>query len=248
MLRLLELGYEPAQISRAFGLEPEADLHGMLAHVRAEGASTLASRRKSRQVKTSDSFWGDDTTGQICAAAVRVFYEQGYHGATMRDIAEMVGIRAPSIYNHFPTKEALLHHVMTETLAALRQQLEDALADTPDGPIIRMSTFIREHIRFHLEHAPEAAVADNELGGLSEENRASVVVQRDEYEAILRELLQEGVEKSAFAETENRLASIAILTMCTAVASWYRPDGPLSPEEVAAAYTRFVLRMIGCVE
>jgi AcrR family transcriptional regulator len=248
MLRLLELGYEPAEIGRAFGLESEADLHDMLAYVRAEGASALASRRKGKPATASDSFWGDDTMGHICAASVQVFYERGYHGATMRDIAGVVGIRAPSIYNHFPTKEALLHHVMTETLAVLREQLEVALAYTPDDPITRMSTFIREHIRFHLEHAPEAAVADHELGALSEENRASVVAQRDEYEAILRELLQEGMEKGVFAETEVRLVSIAVLTMCTAVATWYRPRGPLSPEEVAAAYTRFVLRMIGCVE
>lgn len=248
MLRLLELGHAPAEISRAFDLESEAHLHDMLARVKAEGASSLASKAKGRQATTADGLWGDDTMGQICAAAIQVFFRRGYHGATMRDIAGVVGIRAPSIYNHFPTKEALLHYVMVETLAALREQLEAALVNTPHGdPISQVETFVREHIRFHLEHAPEAAVADNELEALSEENRVSVVARRDAYETLLRGLLQEGVEMGVFAETEVKLVSIAILTMCTAVASWYRPGGALSSDEVAVAYARFVLRMIGCV-
>lgn len=245
MLRLLELGHAPAEISRAFDLQSEAHLHDMLARVKAGGASSLASESHGQGIATAGGLWGDDTMGQICAAAIQVFSRRGYHAATMRDIAGVVGIRAPSIYNHFPTKEALLYHVMMETLAVLRAQLEDALVNTPDDPVNRVETFVREHIRFHLEHAPEAAVADNELEALGEENHVSVVARRDAYEALLRGLLQEGVDKGVFAETQVNLASIAILTMCTAVATWYRPGGALSADEVAAAYARFVLRMIG---
>lgn len=247
MLRLLELGHAPAEISRAFDLESEAHLHDLLARVKAGGAASLASKTKGQGATAPGGLWGDDTMGHICAAAIQVFSRRGYHAATMRDIAEVVGIRAPSIYNHFPTKEALLYHVMVETLAALREQLEVALAGTPDDPVSRVETFVREHIRFHLEHAPEAAVADNELEALSEENRVAVVALRDAYQALLRSLLQEGVDRSVFAETQVKLASIAILTMCTAVATWYRPGGSLSSDEVGAAYARFVLRMIGCV-
>ena len=248
MLRLLELGYEAAHIRRAFGLGPDADLHGMLAQVKAEGTSILASRRKRTHPEGPNSIWGEDTMGQICAVAVRVFHERGYHGATMRDIARAVGIRAPSIYNHFPTKEALLHHVMMQILSVLRKQVNDALVESPEDPISQMSTFIREHIRFHLEYTSEAAVADNELRNLSEENRALVMAQRDDYEAILQEILEQGWEQGVFTEEEIKLVKIAILTMCTAVAGWYQPAGVLSPGEGAEAYTRFALRMVGCAE
>ncbi len=194
------------------------------------------------------SLWGSNTMGQVCAAAVRIFYQRGYHAATMRGIAKQAGIRAPSIYNYFPTKEALLYHVMVNTLTALREQVEAALAESPPDPATRLSTFVREHIRFHIEHAPEAAVVDNELRGLSEQSRPQVVALRDEYEAILRELLREGVDRGIFTESDVKLASISILTMCTSVDIWYQIGGPLSPEEVAQAYARFVLRMVGCAE
>jgi AcrR family transcriptional regulator len=211
------------------------------------GASTLVAHAQGGIDQRQEKFWNDDTVGQICAAAVQVFYERGYHGATMRDIAERVGIRAPSIYNHFPTKEALLHHIMIRTMTRLIGGVEAALAASTRDPVARLSMFIREHIRFHLEYAHEAAVTDNELGALSDENRASVVALRDQYETMLRELLQEGLQQGAFAETEIGLASIAILTMSTTVSLWFRPHGPLSPQDVAAAYTRFALRMIGSV-
>lgn len=246
MLRLLDLGYEAPHIRHAFGLDPDTDLHGMLAQVKAEGASTLAARRRKARQDGPNSIWGEDTMGQICAVAVRVFHERGYHGATMRDIARAVGIRAPSIYNHFPTKETLLHHVMMQTLSALRKQVNDALDEHPADPISQISTFIREHIRFHLEYTSEAAVADNELRNLSEENRALVMAQRDDYEAILQKILEQGWEQGVFKEQESKLIKIAILTMCTTVASWYQPTGLLSPKEIAKAYTRFVLRMVGC--
>jgi AcrR family transcriptional regulator len=248
MLRLLEVGFEPVEIRRAFNLESEAHLHEMLAQVRAEGTSTLVSQWAGSAEKRPTGFWGLDTMGQICAAAIGVFYQRGYHGATLRDIAEVVGIRAASIYNYFPTKEALLHHVMMETLSKLRQQVDTTLAATPDDPTERIADFVMEHIRFHIEHAHEAAVADNELRALSADKRVSVVALRDSYEEILRDLLQQGVQKGAFAETHIKLTSLAILTMCTSVAVWYRPEGPMSKTDIATAYTRLVLQMIGAVE
>jgi AcrR family transcriptional regulator len=194
---------------------------------------------------SSDSLWGSDTTGQICAAAICVFYERGYHASTMRDIAEAVGIRAPSIYNHFPHKEALLHHVMIQTLMQLIEQAETSLAEAGDDPVERVSAFVQTHIRFHITFAPEAAVADNELRALGETHRASVIELRDRYEAILREVLNHGIDRGVFAAGEVGLTCIAILTMCTADAIWFREGGPLSVNQVAAAYTDFVLRMIG---
>ena len=247
MLRLLEVGFEPVEISRAFNLEPEARLHEMLAQVRAEGTSTLVSQWAGSAEKRPAGFWGLDTMGQICAAAIRVFYERGYYGATLRNIAEVVGIRAASIYNYFPTKEALLHYVMTETLSKLSEQVETTLVATPDDPTERMAAFVMEHIRFHIEHAQEAAVADNELRALSPDKRASVVAIRDSYEEILRDVLQQGVKQGVFAEAHIKLTSLAILTMCTSVAVWYRPDGPMSAADVITAYTRLVLHMIGAV-
>src|SRR3972149_7893798 len=173
MLRLLEVGFEPVEIRRAFNLESEAHLHEMLARRRAEGTWTLVAQWAGSAEKRPPGFWGLDTMGQICAAAIGVFYQRGYHGATLRDIAEVVGIRAASIYNYFPTKEALLHHVMTETLSKLSEQVETTLAAAPDDPTERMAALVMEHIRFHIEHAQEAAVADNDMRALSADTRGS---------------------------------------------------------------------------
>lgn len=244
MLRLLEVGYPPQDICRVFNLESTDILDEMLAQVKTEGTSHLLDKGKA-PIKTQQMLWTDDTKGQICAAAVQVLYAQGYHGSTMRDIAELAGIRAPSIYNHFATKEALLAYIMELILLALRERVVAALEVAPDDPAQRLATFVREHIQFHVEYAPEAKVADNELSALGEKSRKPILALRDQYESLLRELLQTGVAQGVFDETNIKLASIAILTMCTAVTVWYQPDGPLSTEEIARAYIQFVLRMVG---
>jgi AcrR family transcriptional regulator len=191
-----------------------------------------------------NGLWSSDTTGQICAAAIRIFFERGYHASTMRDIADAVGIRAPSIYNHFPNKQSLLHDVMIRTLTELLEQVEESLMATSAQPFEQISAFVHTHIVFHITYAPEAAVADNELRALIDPHRASVIALRDRYQKLLREVLSHGIEQGAFAPGDVRLTSIAILTMCTAVATWYRAGGPLSVNQVVAAYTQFVLRMI----
>ena len=244
MLRLLEMGYPPQDICQVFDLDSTEILDDMLAQVKTEGASHLLTKTR-KPVAHQQALWTDDTKGQICAAAVQVFFVKGYHSATMREIAELAGIRAPSIYNHFPTKEALLAFIMELVLSTLRERVAAALDTAPDEPAQRLSAFVREHIYFHVTYAPEAKVADNELAALGEENRKPVLALRDRYESLLRELLQVGVEQGVFDDINIKLASLAILTMCTAVTIWYQPHGPMSTDEIAQAYTQFVLRMVG---
>lgn len=192
-------------------------------------------------------FWENDTKGQICKAAVRAFYKRGYYAATMRNIGEAAGIRAPSIYNHFPTKQAILNHIMIKTMTELKERARMALATTLGNPLSRLNAFVEAHIRFHVEYVMEATITDNELRALSPQNRANILKLRDEYEAILRSIINEGVHEGVFTETNIKLTSIAILTMCTAITIWYRPGGLMSVDEIVAIYTRFALSMVGYV-
>jgi TetR/AcrR family transcriptional regulator len=81
---------------------------------------------------------GADTAERILDAAESCFATRGYAGTTLRDVANLVGIRIPSLYNHFPNKAALyaavLERGMTPVLELLSSFVEagEATHQNPD--------------------------------------------------------------------------------------------------------------------
>src|SRR4051794_41784460 len=114
------------------------------------------------------------TEARIRDAATRLFYERGYHATSMRDIAGEVGIKAGSLYNHFPGKQDILFRVCFDTAQALADGLAPRM-DGTDGVEAQLRAFIRWHVEFHAHNRYAARVADDQLQALTPANRHAVV-------------------------------------------------------------------------
>ena len=176
----------------------------------------------------------------ITTVAIDLFFRKGYFATSISEIARGCGIQKASIYYHFPGKEDLLFTIMQATLTDLMAGLKCELAAV-DRIELKMRAAVRNHIRFHLERQKETFIASSELRGLSEDHFSAVAAQRDEYERIFQNLICNGIAEGVFAHNDIKVLSYAILTLCTAGATWYRPDGRLSVSEIAAIYENFVL-------
>jgi AcrR family transcriptional regulator len=176
---------------------------------------------------------------QILAAAVQLFAEYGYHAAPLRDIARIAGIQAASIYHHYPNKQALLTEIMETHMQRLNNGLEYILRTHTD-PLQRLHEAIAHHIRLHTTYKSEFFIVDTELRSLEGESRPYILSLRDKYEALLQELLQDGIERGVFRPTDVKIASYALIAMCTEVAAWFRPDGRLSVQQVILMYREFI--------
>ena len=75
---------------------------------------------------------GAETAELILDAAEEVFAEKGYDGATLRDVAARVGIRIPSLYNHFDGKEALYEAVLERGIGPVLVALSEFAATDDD--------------------------------------------------------------------------------------------------------------------
>lgn len=191
---------------------------------------------------------GSTTGNSIKSAAIDLFFQQGYFATSISAIARTCSIQKASIYYHFPSKEDLLFSIMTTTMDNLMEHLQGNLAGV-NGIDNRMRAAVRSHVSFHLDRQKETFIASSELRGLSPEHRRVVVSQRDIYESIFQELIQEGINEKAFSPGDIKILSYAILTLCTAGASWFNPGGRLTVEEIAAIYEDFVLSglQLGCI-
>ena len=104
-----------------------------------------------------------------------------------------------------------------------------------------MRAAIHGHVRFHLERQKENFIANSELRGLTAEHYQAIVNIRDEYELIFQDLIYKGAQAKVFKDGDVKILSYAILTLCTAGASWYKPGGRLKVDEIADIYENFII-------
>lgn len=68
----------------------------------------------------------DTTRARILTEAARLFVASGYHGVSMREVAEAVGVTKPALYHHYEDKEALFLAMLEGTLAGLSRLVTHA--------------------------------------------------------------------------------------------------------------------------
>ncbi len=175
------------------------------------------------------------TVGAIERAAATLIAERGYHGASMRELARAVDLQMASLYHHFGSKQELLVAIMRAAMADLTDTVSAAMDEAGDDPTARLAAGMRAHVRFHTERRPEVLVADTELRALDEPGRTEVIGLRDRHQALFRQAIDR------LGTDEPGIVTSAVITMCTDVALWYRPDGRLDPDAIADRYVRLVL-------
>jgi AcrR family transcriptional regulator len=175
---------------------------------------------------------------EIAAAAARFFAEHGYHTVGMREIAEAVGMRGASLYNHFAAKEEVLYAIaLGMTKGAAEENLP--LLDDEGTPATRLAALLRAHIRHLAEHRVEHLVGLRELSALTPEHRAQITDHRRYYQRRVRDVIAAGVRSGEFAVDDPGQAAVAILDMVNGISWWLRSEHDI--DQVVETYVGFAI-------
>jgi AcrR family transcriptional regulator len=179
---------------------------------------------------------------QILEEAARLFGRRGYHATSMRDIGDAAGILAGSLYAHISSKEDLLHEIV---LRAANRFLAELEAITAEGltPEDRLRRAMRAHVAVVASIVDAAWVFHHEWKALTGERREEIRRLRRRYERLWDEVVRD-LPGSA----DPRFARLLVLSAANWTYTWYRPDGPLSPDEVADRFTDLLLAGLGTNE
>lgn len=183
---------------------------------------------------------GQHSRERLKQAAIRLFFDRGYHAATIRQVAARARLDPASVYYYFPSKQALLATILEEVMEGLIAAIEAAVALAGPAPDDRLRAAIRTNVMFHGRHPREAAISDTELRGLTPRNRARIILLRDRLEEVFRTILAQGNLEGCWS-TDPRLACFSIMAVCNEVSHWYRPDGGLALEAIAAFDADFLV-------
>ncbi|MEU7040892.1 TetR/AcrR family transcriptional regulator [Streptomyces varsoviensis] len=180
--------------------------------------------------------------GELLATAAEVFAAQGYNATTVRRIADEAGMLAGSLYYHFDSKESMLDEILTTFLDELWARYDAVLAAGLD-PRRTIEALVTESFREIDRHRAAVAIYQKESRHLAAQPRFGYLTdsQRRFEEAWLG-TLERGVAAEVFrADLDIRLTYRFVRDTVWVAASWYRPGGAHSPEEIARQYLSMVL-------
>lgn len=185
----------------------------------------------------------DGTAGRILATGLLLFARNGYHGTSIRDIGEELGLKPANLYDHFRSKEHLLAELVRIGHAEHLRAMQAAVVRA-DGPIAQLQALVRAHVRIHAEYAMLATVATSEMHALSPELVAPALALRRQAEALLREVVARGVAAGVFDPPHAWVATAAIGGMGIRVSFWFPGDQGLTIDQVADLHAELALRMM----
>lgn len=180
---------------------------------------------------------------RVRAAAVRLFAARGFHGVGIRELAQAAGLTSASLYHYMGTKEDLLAAIMRDCLGRLLDGARRALESSGD-PVTGLARLVAVHVFAHAVQRSETAVVDNEVRALSTPARRAVVALRDDYEQLWAEVIGAGCRAGVFHADDEAVTRRALLEMCSGVARWYSPRGPIDLYALARQYTGLALRAL----
>jgi AcrR family transcriptional regulator len=168
----------------------------------------------------------------ILKEAAKLFKEKGFGGATMRDLAERVGIEAASMYNHIRSKDELLE----EICFGIGRKYDEQLSQIDQKKITypeKIEAVIAFHIQMIIEDANAVSVLNNDWKFLNSGQMIEFKAMRNEYEKHLAALISKGIEQGAFKKINVSVALFTILSSLRWVELWYKPSRGISKEDLA---------------
>ncbi len=152
----------------------------------------------------------------ILEAAAQVFSEKGFYAATVEEIASRAGVGKGTVYEYFPSKEALFRAMlragMQSYLAAVRSRLKN-----PTSARGALEQIALAHVGFIREKSALARLIADEQIGLSPEGREWLWRMKErKLEAVAR-VIAKGIEEGEFRPADPRLAAEVFLGVVGAI-------------------------------
>ncbi len=172
-----------------------------------------------------------------------MFYEKGYDGASMQDIAEAVGLTKAGLYHHVSSKGTLLFEIMNYGMDILDETVLAKVKEIPD-PRERLCRTILGHIDLVVRARDmEITVILHENRSLKGTLRKKINARKRAYIEYLEDLIARVQEQSGLPpKLSPHIAAFAVLGMINWLYQWYHMEGAVKREEISSAYVDFFFR------
>jgi len=142
---------------------------------------------------------------EIYEVSANLFRKRGYVAATMRDIAEMVGIEPSSLYSHIRSKEEILVNICLTCAREFAEGMRTILASDLTNAK-KIGALVDLHIDIAYRKPSSVTVFNDEWRHLPEDELERFLEKRNTYETNFKSILQEGMDKGEFVQLSKSTA------------------------------------------
>src|SRR5580692_6956868 len=185
----------------------------------------------------------DRRLAKIRLHATQVFYDKGYEGASMRDLARSSGMSLSGLYYYFESKEKLLYLIQKHTFSTIVERLRKRLDEVSD-PEQRIRVFILNHLEYFLANQKAMKVLSHEAEVLKNGFGAEIAAIKREYYQICVGLLND-FKLAKRLDFSSRTAVLSLFGMMNWIYTWYNPRVDADARELARDMGDIFLQGIG---
>jgi|SRR5690242_15425831 len=165
----------------------------------------------------------------ITRKASAMFREKGFPATSMRDLADVVGLEAASLYNHIKSKSEILQEIIFRIANDCNVHLE-SLEGNGMTSTKKIESLIRFHVQMMLNRFDDYCVMINEWIHLTEPYLTNFTTQRRNYVQKMESIIQEGVNNKEMKPVMPYVAMLTILSSVRGLEFWHRSNKKISPQ------------------
>lgn len=166
---------------------------------------------------------------QVIRKAAELFRTKGYAASSMRDLAQMLGIEAASLYSHIKSKEEILQSLCFDMATEFRKSL-DEVEKQKISASEKLKNGIIGHIQVMAKDLTASAVFMNEHRHLSQPYLRDFLLLRINYINRFKTIIEEGVKAGEFKSTiDKKLAVMTLFSSLNWMPQWYDPNSNIIP-------------------
>ncbi|MBT1710573.1 TetR/AcrR family transcriptional regulator [Fulvivirgaceae bacterium PWU5] len=169
---------------------------------------------------------------QVIRKAAELFKDKGYAAASMRDLAQLLGIEAASLYSHIKSKEEILRSLCFDMASEFRKSLDEVEKQKASASE-KLRNGIIGHIQVMAKDLTASAVFMNEHRHLSQPYLRDFLLMRINYINRFKSIIEQGVQTGEFKDSiDKKLAVMTLFSSLNWMPMWYDPGSAIDPSQL----------------
>lgn len=205
--------------------------------------SVIETRRASARKGARPSY--ENRKAEICEAAVRVFHELGYQGASLSAVAADIGVDRATIYYYFSSKEDMFDEIVRAVLEK-NEELARRIASSELAPRQKMRELLMAFMTSYVDNYPLLHIYVREDLSHVDANRSNWSLHMRKINRSIEQsfvnIVEQGFADGSFRRTGSaRTVTYAILGMLNWSHRWFSPERSESAQEIGNTFAELVL-------
>ncbi|MEL6674673.1 MAG: TetR/AcrR family transcriptional regulator [Bacteroidota bacterium] len=179
---------------------------------------------------------------KFIAVSIDLFLEKGFNGTAMQDIANQLGLQAPTLYNYVKSKQGLLQELLFEMVEKFEKGMAD-IVESSYTPLEKLKAIIAMNVRLTAQHPHQVGLLVNEWKHLESPHLEVFQESRTHYESMFAAVIRQGMETGELRQMDLDFMTHSVLSSIRWLFQWYRPrEEEINPIELERQMIEFVLQ------